>query len=218
MTAFGALPVSMSGLTIGQADTLYVLKAGDTMTGSLTINVPAGALFDVISNAGANIRTQRYSNDVNAGQYIVRKARGTFAAPAVIVQNDLCFNFLGQAYDGAAFVTAVTMNGRVTAATPSATDMESELRGLACPAASVTQVEVYSFSHRNGLQLFANIVIDANRVYRNRIFTFGTLPAGVAGMETNINDALAPAWNVALAGGGAVFCGARYNGAAWTAF
>lgn len=50
------------------------------------------------------------------------------------------------------------------------------------------------------------------------ILTVATLPAGATqGDRAFVTDALAPAWNTAVAGGGAVVTPVYYNGAAWTA-
>ena len=50
-------------------------------------------------------------------------------------------------------------------------------------------------------------------------YTVATLPGTpTQGDECHVTDATAPVWNTALVGGGAVFCGARYNGTAWVAF
>ena len=49
-------------------------------------------------------------------------------------------------------------------------------------------------------------------------YTVATLPAaGTAGRMAYVTDALAPAWNVAIAGGGAIVCKVFDNGAAWVA-
>lgn len=48
-------------------------------------------------------------------------------------------------------------------------------------------------------------------------YTVATLPAGVVGQVAYVTDALAPAWNTALVGGGAVVVKCFYNGAAWVA-
>ncbi len=48
-------------------------------------------------------------------------------------------------------------------------------------------------------------------------FTVATLPAGVVGDMAYVTDATAPAYNVALIGGGAVRVKAFFNGTAWVA-
>ena len=46
-------------------------------------------------------------------------------------------------------------------------------------------------------------------------YTVATLPAGTVGQRAYVTDALAPAYGVAVAGGGAVTIPVFYNGAAW---
>jgi len=46
-------------------------------------------------------------------------------------------------------------------------------------------------------------------------YTVATLPAGTVGMVAYVTDALAPTYNAALVGGGAVTIPVFYNGAAW---
>lgn len=63
-----------------------------------------------------------------------------------------------------------------------------------------------------------NLIADTSAYLRLRGFTVGTLAAaGTAGRIAHVTDALAPAWNTALVGGGAVNVGARDNGANWVA-
>ena len=49
-------------------------------------------------------------------------------------------------------------------------------------------------------------------------YTVATLPAGTVGMCAYVTDALAPAWNAAVVGGGAITVRVFYNGAAWISF
>lgn len=59
----------------------------------------------------------------------------------------------------------------------------------------------------------------SNGCTRRRAVTVATLPASpTTGDEINVTDALAPTWNTTLVGGGAVVCGARWNGSNWVAF
>ncbi|MFN9113261.1 MAG: hypothetical protein ACK5XN_24595, partial [Bacteroidota bacterium] len=48
------------------------------------------------------------------------------------------------------------------------------------------------------------------------VYTVATLPVGVLGARAFVNNALAPAFNAAVVGGGAVTVPVFYNGAAWT--
>lgn len=53
--------------------------------------------------------------------------------------------------------------------------------------------------------------------FRLKGYTVATLPAGVQGDEAFVTDGLAPAYLVAIAGGGAVVTPVFFNGAAWVA-
>ncbi len=59
--------------------------------------------------------------------------------------------------------------------------------------------------------------IVAFNTIRLKGYTVVTLPAGTQGDMAYVTDALAPAWNAPLVGGGAVVCKAFFNGAAWVA-
>lgn len=48
-------------------------------------------------------------------------------------------------------------------------------------------------------------------------YTVATLPAGTLGAEDYVTDALAPAWNTALTGGGTVKVKVFHNGTIWVA-
>lgn len=194
----------------------FVRITGDTMTGQLNITIPGGGgnTFAVDSEGSVRAQVSRYSADASAGGVFVRKARGTIASPADINANDDVYNLAGQAYFSG-FKTVSQQLVTVIAAAPSATNLESQYRFTLNPAASATVTEIMRLEHATGLSMYgANPVVDANRVFRNRIFTVATLPAGVAGMRTFVNDALAPAFNAAVVGGGAVTIPVFYA-AAW---
>lgn len=62
--------------------------------------------------------------------------------------------------------------------------------------------------------------IQASTTIKTGAYTVATLPtcnAGAQGTRAHVTNALAPAWNTALVGGGAVVVGAFCNGAAWVA-
>ena len=90
--------------------------------------------------------------------------------------------------------------------------------GTATPNKIILQSTVVAASGTTA-QTQLDTLIVTNGCTRGRAVTFATLPASpTQGDECYITDALAPAWNTALAGGGAVLCGARYNGSTWVAF
>ena len=57
--------------------------------------------------------------------------------------------------------------------------------------------------------------VDITGVVSTSGYTVATLPAGTVGDRAYVTDALAPAYGVAVAGGGAVTIPVFYNGAAW---
>ena len=118
---------------------------------------------------------------------------------------------------GTGFRFAADIRVVATAATPSSTDMQSRLEIRLAAAGSVSATEVARFETANGMSMFgANPVIDQNRLFRLRGYTVATLPAaGVAGRRAYVTDALAPAYNAAVVGGGAVVVPVFDNGAAW---
>lgn len=64
----------------------------------------------------------------------------------------------------------------------------------------------------------SNVFLDANRHFITDLRTVETLPTvGTARRLCAVSNALAPAWNATLVGGGAVRCLAWDNGTAWTA-
>lgn len=59
------------------------------------------------------------------------------------------------------------------------------------------------------------VALSATTTIRPGGYTVGTLPAGTVGMKAYVTDALAPAYLVLLAAGGAAYSGAQYNGTQW---
>lgn len=63
-----------------------------------------------------------------------------------------------------------------------------------------------------------NVVMNgATSVLKLKSYTVATLPAGTQGDMAYVTDALAPAYNAVVVGGGAVTIPVFYNGVAWTA-
>lgn len=166
-----------------------VRTSGETMAGALTTNgnsvnvVPAigvgGSFFlETEGNVGCNFFAVNYRAAVFSPSITLRHSRGTRAAPAAIVLNDQIFSFGGQGQANASTaVTAITFIGRVIAATPSTTDMQSQFLVSTCPAASVTPTENVRWDFTNGQSMYgANIVIDGSRHFRLRSYTTATLP------------------------------------------
>jgi hypothetical protein len=204
------------------ADTAYVNISGDTMSGELIITLSGAGTAALRTNSDSGFSGgifARAGDNASPPTSIMTKSRGTIGSPTAIAQNDEIFRFDANGYDGATSRGAYRHSAVVVAATPSATNMESQQRTLLCPASSVTLTEIERWAHASGLSMFgANVVIDQNRMHRLRVYTVATLPAGVTGNTAYVSDALGPAFGAAVVGGGAVDVPVYYDGgaAAWT--
>ncbi|RJF94569.1 DUF2793 domain-containing protein [Oleomonas cavernae] len=172
--------------TAGLQDALdgKVAKAGDTLSGALTVSVPGGNGFlEARGETGANLFTTRYSSDTAAPTFLTSKARGTIAAPAAVLQNDLAGEYrMRAAYNGTpSFRNAVGLRGVVTEPTPSGGNMGTRLEIHVTPVGGTSYSEILRLEHASGLSLFgANPVVDQNRHHRLRAYTVATLPAAAA--------------------------------------
>lgn len=215
---------------------LYVLRAGDTMTGPLAIDngaasptealtvratSPSRATINIIGNGGtAALIIDRYTNNSVAPNVTTRKSRGSSTSPIVVNNGDQVFSFSGQYWDGATFRQSFAMNCTMVAATPSPTDAESEFNVSLAGPASITVSTRFNIRVSTGMTLLGGVVIDQNRLHKLRVYTVATLPAPAvagAGATAYVSNALAPAWGVAVAGGGAVGVPVYCDGAVWYA-
>lgn len=196
------------------------LEIANLFTTGQTIRVTAGSTFTTTGDGVAGVvNVQRYQNSANGPNTSFQKARGTQAAPAISLTNDESALLVFRAYGDTGFVTNGSITCVVIEPVPSNAAMGGSIRLNPTPLGAAGTAEMARFDHPSGFQMFgANIVVDANRVIRRRVFTFATLPAaaGIAGAMAQISDgAAAPAWNAAAAGGGAVSTPVFSTGAAW---
>lgn len=168
------------------------------------------------TNGNAIYSTRAFGVGGN-GRFDIETAGGTAAAPAAVAQNAVLGNVRWRGYTGAAYVTAVDQRATITAATPSATDMQSRWSLFTVPAGSVTATEVLRAETATGLSMFgANPVIDQNRNHVLRTYTVAALPASPAtGALAQVSDANATTFNTVVAGGGSNVMMVRYNGTSW---
>jgi hypothetical protein len=198
------------------------LAVSNTFTGLNTFNRGAGVATSIslIGDGNtANFNFQRSSNNTTAPDFRARKSRGSATVPTAVNTNDILGRIVNQGYGATDFQDAAYTRVLAVAATPSDTDMESAWDLQLAPAGSVTPGTVLYARASTGLSIgaAANVVIDQNRLLRRRVYTFGTLPAaGIAGRCAAISDgAVAPVFNAAAAGGGAVYTNVTDNGVAW---
>lgn len=98
-----------------------------TASGNVGIGVSAPAqLLDIASNTVAIDQISRYSTDVSAPARVIRKARGTAAAPTIVASDDGAGTVAFQAYDGVAFQPVAQIEALVDG-TPGAGDMPGRL-------------------------------------------------------------------------------------------
>lgn len=181
------------GLVAGGAGDIWVEKAGDTMTGGLSVNAEIAAYGS--SSSDVTVLTARNdSSATGTTKTITQRFRGT---DTVATGKDVAY---------------------LRAVPPDENWVDGDLAVYTRLADSIT--EKYRFTGTGHFQMGGtNTVIDSNRLFRLRSYTVATLPTvGTAGRLAKVSDASAPAWNTALAGGGAVDVGARDNGANWVAF
>lgn len=152
--------------------------------------------------------------------FSLRKSRGTQAVPVLPITGDQIGRISWQpatviTSNVASFTNGLQLRGILSeTSTVDATHSGSQYQFWACPIGSATLAEVARMDNASGLSMFgANTVIDANRVFRRRVFTVGTLPTGVIGMSSFVSDALGPTFGAAVVGGGTVQIPVYYDGA-----
>lgn len=213
-----------------------VSKAGDTMTGALNIsyNSAGAAQLTVTSTANASssvgqIETVAVSPAAGVIPYQaigtgMLGGSGTFISvvsekitPAA---NNLIGGIIGRALDSA-LVRQIYGNFTFRAAVVTAAAHTGHFE-LALREAAASRVVLVSHP-TSGLSVGGAGVdalavapsIRATRIFSLRQYTVATLPAGVVGDRAAVTNALAPAFNVVAAGGGAINIPVYFNGAAW---
>ena len=111
-----------------------------------------------------------------------------------------------QGYGGTTVRTLASIRSFVDTYT-SNTDISAYLRFSVSPAGSAAAVEALRITAAKRVVAIATLATGG--------YTVATLPTGIVGDRAYVTDALAPAYGVAVAGGGAVTVPVFYNGAAW---
>lgn len=192
-----------------------LLKTGGEMTGNLALRLAAVPItFSVNGEANTRVILGRHTDAAGGPLVLLRKARGSIAAAALMLQNDLMgtLDFAGVTDitdpTNPTYTTGVRIQTSVTAASPGPSDMGSRYVMTMIPGGSVSLSEILRLEHATGLSMFgANPVIDNNRHFRLRSYTIATLPsASPAGQLIRISD-MGPA--------GAL---SQSDGSAWRAY
>lgn len=158
----------------------FVKRGGDTMTGALIIN--SGATMPLqLNSEGAASSLQITRASAVAGQgpnLLFRRAAGTLAALGQVLNGSVVMTLASASYNnGAAYggnnvgVFGYAGQDQTTTAAGAYLTIETT------PIGSVTRAEALRIGTDGALSMFVNVVIDANRIFRLRAYTFATLPA-----------------------------------------
>ena len=154
------------------------------------------------------------TNYVQAG-YLVSYVDGTVSTGAVPSRVSINVNSaVGASTEAFAISSSqvVTLGGVSTAPALKVTPVGSQARWIEVTGATASGNPILGVSG-GILAISASVAITG--VVSTSGYTVATLPAGTVGQRTYVTDALAPAYGVAVAGGGAVTIPVFYNGAAW---
>jgi hypothetical protein len=166
--------VSAPGLAVGQADT--GLHSPSSTQLNATVDgvdrlafAATSTLFDMLGGTantfsvrgeGFNsVVSYRASEDATASQFRLTKTRGTIASPAAVVTNDALGDWLWFGYGGTASKQGAKISALAKAATPSDTDMQSDMVFYTSAAGSVIATEVMRINNASGLQLVAPLAV-----------------------------------------------------------
>ena len=164
------------------------------------------ANFTVQGDSSTVLQFQRFSNDATSAAINFKKARGTTASQSAVASGDELgiINFSG--WGGSSLVQGVYIRAFVDTYV-STSDVSTYLTFSTRAAATGAPVEA--------LRITSAQRVVAAKTIATAGYTVAGLPAGTVGDRAYVTDALAPAYGVAVAGGGAVTIPVFYNGAAW---
>lgn len=198
-----------SALTIDSSGNVTVGVSSPAFTNPFTVYASGGTSAGMVGigdGTGAQMVAIRVTNDASQPQLIVQKRRGSFASPSAVASSDGLGDVVFQGYGGTNTRTLASIRAIVDTYT-SDTDISAYLRFSVSPSGSAAAVEALRITAAKRIVAVATIATGG--------YTVATLPAGTVGDRAYVTDALAPAYGVAVAGGGAVTIPVFYNGAAW---
>ncbi len=129
-----------SGDALPLLDGANTWSASQTFTGtSYLFQATGGAMgFTVRGDTGATASYERSGANSGGPIFNLQKSRGAMSSRTDVVQSDALGTFTFGGYAGGGFRTGAQLAANVIAASPSATDMETEIIALTSGAASVT--------------------------------------------------------------------------------
>lgn len=231
-TPAGGIAATDVQTALNELDTEKVAKAGDTMTGLLTINpgsisplaLPGdAAILRIVQTDNVQPRVLLDGYDaagvLGVPNVIFRKSRYSASVVSAIQSGDSMGQFSWFGYGATGYSTSARAQVQGIA-TENWTDTAQGMRfGFrTTPNGTAASAEVLSIEQDGSLAMggTGNTIIDANRLHRLRQYTVATLPTvGTAGRLAAVTDANAPAYNATVAGGGAVKIPVYDNGTNW---
>jgi hypothetical protein len=205
-------PFASKGATIDQIKT-FVMSAALSKTGDDGVGIysflqaahtpqpgAAGTSF-VVSSESSSTRLlyDNYNSTAGGANLTFRKARGTAASPSALALNDQLINIAAFGYGTSAY-SAGTRAGIVVIANEAWTDTAhgTYMYFHSTTVGSTTNIQhlIITDGHvrlgtTNNVDLQmggANTVITADRIFRLRSYTMGTLPSGSAGDMIYVSD------------------------------
>lgn len=154
-----SLRVAVAGVESVRFSALGVGVGGDPAAGSefyaFRSAATAGFVADGDNGGAALFRGTSYNTSVGGGTVIsMRRARGTLASPALVIQNDQVGEFRAAVWtSGSTFSTIGQVLFNVIAASPSASDMQTRMVVNVAAASSVIATEIYRADHATGLTI-----------------------------------------------------------------
>lgn len=143
------------------------------------------ASVDFTTVTGIPITSSRYGSGTTANALVLRYAHGTRGAPTGLLTGESTV-FLMQGYAATQFRNMGAFSTTLIEPTPSDTMFGCAFRVQVPILGGTSTNEVVRFDHGSGFQMFGtNIVVDANRILRNRTYTVGAAPSptGIAGAQ-----------------------------------
>lgn len=196
-----------SSTSVGLMDTAYT-TTGLSWPATNTLAVVDSTDGEWVRFGSRLLQLNRGSADAVAYAINSRKSRGSVAAPTVITTGDSLLTISGNGYVGA--TNTYQEAARITFdSTGAISDSATGIGGVMRFAVATVGGEPIE-----AMNITGSTLILAGRV-RLKGFTVATLPAGVQGDKAFVTDALAPAYMVAVAGGGAVVTEVFFNGTNW---
>ena len=197
--ASGQLGLSAGGAQAGWLDQngLHVGAPASSFAGSFHAYRTGSdsVALSLQGEAASGVIAYRMSANASGPIFQLYKGRGSWASAAFPSSGDTLGDYLFGMLSSAStdiapsVLSAARMRARVVAATPSGTDAESEISFALCGAGGTMLTDTLAIRRSTGLSYDGGVVVDQNRMLRDRVYTLAGLPAaGTAGRNVGVSD------------------------------